>query len=380
MLFIFLIIVMHTHSLFITCLAVFSILASFIGTELFYAGVIGFQYFGFFHVLSIFIILGIGADNIFVFYDTWRLTAFSTYPSIAHRLSDAYSRSALSMFITSLTTCVAFFSSAISPLLATRSFGVFSGMLIMYNYMSVIVYFPTVVVMYHLYFENWYYPCCRPCIKDEEARHNRKGNEKNTLKEQHGEYNYGNDVTTLKQEEPYHEYAHNKPDKGVYLIPNGTHMNGHLPEKHVSEKVSNDRYSKGIVTSDKFGNGVTLYNGFYEQKASHNDNHYGSEPSYVYPLSSNQNGNVPRGRHASGFDMSQNGSCSNGLLPRLSVRRIPDLYNGERLQVTAIKGTMPKVNNTSNGVFLKHEEFTKRSKALRSYKRFHRWPSNSREW
>ena len=367
MLFIFLIIVMHTHSLFITCLAVFSILASFIGTELFYAGVIGFQYFGFFHVLSIFIILGIGADNIFVFYDTWRLTAFSTYPSIAHRLSDAYSRSALSMFITSLTTCVAFFSSAISPLLATRSFGVFSGMLIMYNYMSVIVYFPTVVVMYHLYFENWYYPCCRPCIKDEEARHNRKGNEKNTLNEQHGEYNHSYDAPKIKpQQEPCHKYAHDKPDKGAYLIPNGTHMNGNLPGKHVSEKVSNGRYSKGIAKSDKYSNSVPsyMYSGLYGQTTSHKGDYYGSEPSYVYPLSSNQNGNVPRGRHASGFDMSQNGSSSNGLLPRLSIRRIPDLYNGERLQVTAIKGTMPKVNNTSNGIFLNTKSLQNGAKPL----------------
>ncbi|KAK3093447.1 hypothetical protein FSP39_015842 [Pinctada imbricata] len=165
MLAIFILIILHVRSLFIALLALMSIFACFIGTELLYVGVIGFQYFGFFHILSIFIILGIGADNIFVFYDVWRLTAFSSYPSLAHRLSDAYSKSTLSMFITSLTTSVAFFSSAISPLLATRSFGIFSGMLILYNYISVIIYFPTVVVMYHLHFENWHWPCCRHCMK-----------------------------------------------------------------------------------------------------------------------------------------------------------------------------------------------------------------------
>ena len=178
MIFIFIFMLIHTRSLFLTSLAVMSVFASFVGTEILYVGVIGFQYFGFFHILSIFIILGIGADDIFVFYDTWRLTAYSSYPSLAHRLSDAYSKSVLSMFITSLTTCVAFFSSAISPLLATRSFGVFSGLLIMYNYVSVIVYFPTVVIMYHLKFENWYCPCFRRCIKDENAKHNIQNTDK----------------------------------------------------------------------------------------------------------------------------------------------------------------------------------------------------------
>ena len=172
MLFIFIFMLVHTQSMFITSLAVMSIFTSFIGTEFIYVVVIGFRYFGFFNILSIFIILGIGADDIFVFYDTWRLTEFSSYPSLAHRLSDAYSKSALSMFVTSLTTCVAFFSSAISPLLATRSFGVFSGLLVMYNYISVVVFFPTVVVMYHLKFETWECACCELCVNDNQNTEN----------------------------------------------------------------------------------------------------------------------------------------------------------------------------------------------------------------
>ena len=170
MLFIFIFMLVHTQSLFITSLAVMSIFTSFIGTEFIYVVVIGFRYFGFFNILSIFIILGIGADDIFVFYDSWRLTELSSYPGLAHRLSDAYSKSALSMFVTSLTTCVAFFTSTISPLLATRSFGVFSGLLIMYNYMSVVVFFPTVVVMYHLKFEEC--TCCELCVKDNQNKEN----------------------------------------------------------------------------------------------------------------------------------------------------------------------------------------------------------------
>ncbi|XP_076080756.1 protein dispatched homolog 1-like [Mytilus galloprovincialis] len=161
MFFIFCFMTFHTRSLFVSGLAVMSILTSFAGTNLIYRCIIGFEYLGFFHVLAIFIILGIGADDLFVFYDSWRLTAFSSYPSLAHRLTEAYSKSCKSMLITSITTAVAFTASALSPLLATKSFGVFAAILVIYNYLSVIIFFPTVVMVYHIKYEDWTWPCCR---------------------------------------------------------------------------------------------------------------------------------------------------------------------------------------------------------------------------
>ena len=167
--FIFCFMVFHTRCLFVSGLAVMSILTSFIGTNIIYRCIIDFQYFGLFHIITMFIILGIGADDLFVFYDAWRLTAFSSYPSLAHRLNDAYSKSSRSMFITSLTTAVAFAASALSPLLATKSFGVFAAILVFYNYFSVIIFFPTVVMVYHLKFENWKWPCFSICKKKKDT-------------------------------------------------------------------------------------------------------------------------------------------------------------------------------------------------------------------
>lgn len=158
-LFIFGFIVYHTKSLWISTFAVASILTSFLCTNIIYRVFLDYRYFGFFHVITLFIILGIGADDLFVFLDVWKITGFETYPSLAHRLSSAYKRSMKSMFFTSLTTTVAFFVSAFSPLLATQSFGVFAGLLVIVNYMSVVVYFPTVVILHHLYFKTWTWPC-----------------------------------------------------------------------------------------------------------------------------------------------------------------------------------------------------------------------------
>lgn len=183
--FIFTLILVHTRSLWITGFAIFSIMSCFVITNLIYRVVLDFHYIGFFHVLTLFIVLGIGADDIFVFYDVWRNTAYESYPSLAHRLSDSYRKSVFSMLFTSLTTSVAFFASAISPLLATRSFGVFSGLVIIVNYISVVVYFPTVVTMYHTKFEKFKWPCILFCKR--KCRENCaccKSNTKDSIPEQ----------------------------------------------------------------------------------------------------------------------------------------------------------------------------------------------------
>ena len=161
--FIFCFIVYHTKSLWISTFAVMSIGTSFLAANMIYRIVLDFRYFGLFHIIAIFIILGIGADDLFVFLDTWKNTAFNCYPSLAHRLSDAYKRSVFSMFITSLTTVIAFFASAFSPLLPAKSFGVFAGLLVIVNYISVMIFFPTVVIMHHIYFEKCRWPCLSCC-------------------------------------------------------------------------------------------------------------------------------------------------------------------------------------------------------------------------
>ncbi|KAL8608257.1 hypothetical protein ACOMHN_042124 [Nucella lapillus] len=162
MIFIFGFILFHTRSLWMTTLGVFSILCSFVETNLLYRVVLGYRYFGFFHVVVMFIILGIGADDLFVFWDAWKASELRHFPTLAHRLDETYRKSTISMFVTSLTTMLAFLASAISPLLAISSFGVFSAILVIVDYISVITFFPTIVVFYHLHFDNKsLFPCCK---------------------------------------------------------------------------------------------------------------------------------------------------------------------------------------------------------------------------
>ncbi|XP_061195977.1 protein dispatched homolog 1-like [Saccostrea echinata] len=147
-LFIFLVMWIQTKSFFITFFGIFSILTSFLLANLVYRYVFNYEYFGFFHIISMFIILGIGADDVFVFYDSWRLTGDEEYPTLAHRLTDCYFRAAKTTFITSLTTMAAFLVSGTSPLLPVASFGLFTGVLVGVNYICDLIYFPTAIILY----------------------------------------------------------------------------------------------------------------------------------------------------------------------------------------------------------------------------------------
>ena len=209
--FIFCFILIHTKSLWITGFAVLSIMTCFLCTNLIYRIVLDFRYIGFFHVLTIFIVLGIGADDIFVFYDVWRNTGHEDYPTLAHRLSDAYRKSVFSMLFTSITTAMAFFASAISPLLATRSFGVFSGIVIIVNYLSVILYFPTVVIMYHTKFEQFRWPCVVFCKKQckKQCKQCRKNNDSsNSVENKHSSDMYVKKTSTPCDTVPNSKFNH----------------------------------------------------------------------------------------------------------------------------------------------------------------------------
>ena len=164
--FLFIIVSIQTRSLWVTCWALFSVLSSFFISIIIYRFIFDYRYVGIFHVLAIFIILGIGADDVFVFFDTWRLSANYKFKSMAHRMSYVYRRASLAMLFTSVTTATAFIVSAASPFLAVSSFGIFAGLLVLVNYLSVISFFPTVVLTYHSWFDK--FKCCCCCVRSTE--------------------------------------------------------------------------------------------------------------------------------------------------------------------------------------------------------------------
>ena len=274
MVFIFCFILFHTRSLWVTCLAELSIVCSFVETNFIYRVVIGFRYFGYFHVLAMFIILGIGADDLFVFWDAWKATGLQRFPSLAQRLNEAYRKSVISMLVTSLTTMTAFLANALSPLLATRSFGVFAAILIGIDYLSVITFFPTIIIFYHLHFEDKPHPCC--CCWPKKSKEEKE--EVNTEVSDSFKYTNGNgpnghpvppSITTISGREKNSVITfHGGHTQTSFIHHNGTDTSpGHT--SNLSDSTAEDEKSDDSSSSQKPNRLVIFFRDYYFAFVTH---------------------------------------------------------------------------------------------------------------
>ena len=100
--------------------------------------------------LSIFVLLGIGADDVLVVTDTFRLVsteAATKDKPCSVRMTEALHIAGSAMLVTSVTSAASFYANLASVLPALRSFGVFMGTVIVTNYVMVIVAFPPILVL-----------------------------------------------------------------------------------------------------------------------------------------------------------------------------------------------------------------------------------------
>jgi len=162
----------QTGSAFVAVAGVTEIFLSIPCAFFFYYRVFGFKYFDGLNAMTVFIVTAIGADDIFVFMDHYKQSAYipAVCVDLRTRMTWVYSRASWAMLITSLTTCAAFVCTAVSPLPSIQSFGIFSAFVIMADYVLVITWFPACVILFHNCFENrpfclllcWYkkmFPC-----------------------------------------------------------------------------------------------------------------------------------------------------------------------------------------------------------------------------
>jgi len=159
---VFIVLWVNTNSIFLSFCGMFEILVSFpLGLFIWLVllqqpGVTYLMYNG------IFIILGIGCDDIFVFLDAFRQSELEP-PHISGTLETrfawAYNRAAGAMLATSLTTCLAFLGCAISQIWDIRCFGVVNGMMVLFDYLLVITWFPAAVIVYERHFKD----CAKSC-------------------------------------------------------------------------------------------------------------------------------------------------------------------------------------------------------------------------
>ena len=137
------------------------ILFSFPVTAMINEGLFRNTFYTTLHSLVIFIVLGIAADDIFVFVDGWRQSKDinSLRGDRRKRLAYAFRRAARATLTTSSTTSVAFLANAFSPIMPIASFGIYAAVIITVCYGLVILFFPPLVIWYEDHLEGKWCPC-----------------------------------------------------------------------------------------------------------------------------------------------------------------------------------------------------------------------------
>ncbi|XP_065833295.1 protein dispatched homolog 1-like isoform X2 [Oscarella lobularis] len=162
LLFIFVIMWIYTQSFFITSMGSLAIVFAMVITYFLYYFVFRIEFFGYLNLLSFIVVIGVGADDVFVYLDIWRHTK-TTRPDadVASWIDMTLKHAALAMFVTSFTTATAFYTNAISAITALRVFGIFAGTAIIMNYLLMITWLPAVIVIHEKYFGGFCGRCCR---------------------------------------------------------------------------------------------------------------------------------------------------------------------------------------------------------------------------
>ena len=105
--------------------------------------------------VSLFLIMGIGADDAFICFDTFHQAKAIMGPetSISKRMSWAMREASSAMFITTFTTAGSFFSNCISTVKIVREFGLFMGSVVVFNYINMLTIFPAAIIIQEQFFE-----------------------------------------------------------------------------------------------------------------------------------------------------------------------------------------------------------------------------------
>ena len=161
----------YTGSGWIATIGMLQIVLSLPVAGLLYQGLLQIPYFVTIHFLAIFLILGIGADDIFVFVDAYKQTAvliprradqWDEKEYTYHRLVYAVVRTAKAVFNTSFTTAAAFLATSVSPIMPVATFGIYAAMTIILNFIFVCTITPCTVMVWSTY---WRKVTCCGCVR-----------------------------------------------------------------------------------------------------------------------------------------------------------------------------------------------------------------------
>ena len=174
MLIIMVILWLYTSSFLITCLTALIVISSLVIAYFVYTKILGMKFFPFLNILTSVFLVGIAADDAFVYIDIWNQFTLEQREKLKQPPSSKEERdkelirvttntmkhASLSMFVTSFTTSSAFFASLTSEITSIRLFGLYSGFSILCMFFLMVTWFPAAVIIEQTVFSR-----CNCCSK-----------------------------------------------------------------------------------------------------------------------------------------------------------------------------------------------------------------------
>lgn len=133
------------------------------------------QYYDSLNTLVLFILLGIGADGLFVYFDAFRQSEMHPEhcATLRARITYTVERAAQATLVTSFTTASSFLATYVSRIIPVAAFGVFAFTCMVMLYLATTLLIPPALVIWHTNFALLPFGVCSkrcPCIDREDVR------------------------------------------------------------------------------------------------------------------------------------------------------------------------------------------------------------------
>jgi len=155
----------HTRSVLLSIFGPLIALASVPLTFVLCSAISGSSRASFANFLGLYLIVGFGADILFVYTDFWNESA-GKRPDLAQRMAWTYSRAIRSSVTTTGTTALAFLGNLASVIRALRQFGFFMGMCVVIAWVLITTIYAPLMVVNHNLTTCAYCPCSRRSLSN----------------------------------------------------------------------------------------------------------------------------------------------------------------------------------------------------------------------
>ncbi|XP_071945644.1 protein dispatched homolog 3-like isoform X2 [Antedon mediterranea] len=142
--------ILTSFSLWLTVWGMLSVLLSFCWAFSIYRMVFLKTALGMLNAVSVFVVIGIGVDDVFVFMNTYRQATHLKEPAL--RMGYTIKTAGIATFFTSATTAGAFAANMASQIPAIHDFGLFMSLLVSFCWFTVVTIMPSAMNLWGRYF------------------------------------------------------------------------------------------------------------------------------------------------------------------------------------------------------------------------------------